>query len=65
LLQFGLRYRGKNKERDNNLFEYEPLDKNAFGATLGAVQNRSYSDPNFLAGAQYAAGNFVTPEFLG
>ncbi len=65
LLQFGLRYRGKNKERDNNLFRYAPVDKNAFGATLGAVKNQNYSDPNFLAGAQYSAGNFVTPEFLG
>jgi TonB-dependent receptor len=65
VLQFGLRYRGKDKERANNFFEYAPIDEDAFGASLGDVQNRNYSDPNFLAGAQYAAGNFVTPEFLG
>jgi TonB-dependent receptor len=65
ILQFGLRYRGKDKERANNFFEYEPVDEDAFGATIGNVPNRDYSDPNFLAGSQYAAGTFVTPEFLG
>lgn len=65
ILQFGARYRGKNKERDNNFFEYEPVDEDAFGATLGDVPNRNYSDPNFLAGSQYQAGTFVDPKFLG
>ena len=65
ILQFGLRYRGKDKERDNNFFEYEPLDEDAFGATLGSVPNRNYSDPNYLAGSQYTVGTFATPEFLG
>lgn len=65
ILQFGLRYRGKDKERDNNFFEYEPVDVDAFGATLGDVPNRDYSDPNYLAGSKYAVGTFVTPEFLG
>jgi TonB-dependent receptor len=65
ILQFGLRYRGKDKERANNFFEYEPVDEDAFGATIGDVPNRDYSDPNFLAGSQYAVGTFVTPEFLG
>ena len=65
ILQFGARYRGKDKERANNFFEYEPVDEDAFGATIGDVPNRDYSDPNFLAGSQYAVGTFVTPEFLG
>lgn len=65
ILQFGLRYRGKDKERDNNFFSYSPVDRNAFGATIGNVPNRNYSESNFLAGSQYAAGSFVTPEFLG
>ena len=65
ILQFGLRYRGKKKERDNNFFEYEPLDEDAFGATLGAVPNIDYSDPNYLAGSQYAVGRFMDPKFLG
>ncbi len=65
ILQFGLRYRGKYKERDNNFFEYEPLDEDAFGATLADVPTKNYSDPNFLAGSQYQAGTFVDPKFLG
>lgn len=52
ILQFGMRYRGKNKERNNNLFEYEPIDEDAYGPTLGSVPNRDYSDPNYLAGSQ-------------
>jgi TonB-dependent receptor len=65
ILKFGMRYRGKNKERNNNFFEYEPIDEDAFGATLGRVPNRNYSDPNYLAGSQYAVGTFMSPEFLG
>uniref|UniRef100_UPI0040475674 TonB-dependent receptor n=1 Tax=Algoriphagus sp. TaxID=1872435 RepID=UPI0040475674 len=65
VLQFGVRYRGKDKERDNSFVEYAPVDEDAFGAKLGTVPTRNYSDPNYLAGAQYAAGSFVTPEFLG
>lgn len=65
ILQFGMRYRGKNKQRNNNFFEYEPIDEDAFGPTIGSVPNRNYSDPNYLAGSQYAVGTFVTPEFLG
>lgn len=65
ILQFGLRYRGKDKERDNNFFEYEPLDEDAFGPTLGDVPTKNYSNPDFLPGAQYQAGTFVDPKFLG
>ena len=65
ILQFGLRYRSKNKERNNNFFEYEPLNEDTFGATIGNVPNQNYSDPNYLAGSQYQTGTFVTPEFLG
>lgn len=65
ILQFGLRYRGKNKVRDNNFYEYEPLDEDAFGATIADVPHRDYSDPNFLPGSQYQVGTFVDPKFLG
>lgn len=65
ILQFGARYRGKNKDRNNNYFEYEPLDEDAFGATIGDVTNINVSDRNFLPGSQYAAGTFVDPNFLG
>lgn len=65
ILQFGFRYRGKVKERDNNFYEYEPLDEEGFGATLGEVPNSNYSNPNYLAGSQYAVGRFMDPGFLG
>ncbi|MHA7130354.1 TonB-dependent receptor [Algoriphagus namhaensis] len=65
LLQFGLRYRGKDKARENNFFAYEPVDEDSFGPTLGDVPNEDYSDPNYLNGSQYQIGNFVTPQFLG
>ncbi|MFC3417848.1 TonB-dependent receptor [Algoriphagus hitonicola] len=65
ILNFGLRYRGKNKERDNNFFEYEPVNLESFGQTIGELPNRNYSDPNYLAGSQYAVGTFIDPDFLG
>lgn len=65
ILQFGLRYRGKKKNRDNNFFEYEPTDEDEFGATIGQVPNQDFSDPNYLAGSQYAVGSFMDPKFLG
>lgn len=36
ILQFGMRYRGKNKERNNNFFEYEPIDEDAYVPPLEA-----------------------------
>ncbi|OEK05023.1 TonB-dependent receptor [Roseivirga misakiensis] len=65
ILKFGTRLRTKNKVRTNSFFSYEPVDENAFGATLGSVPNRNFSDPDYLAGSQYRIGSFVTPEFLG
>ncbi|WP_192346786.1 TonB-dependent receptor [Algoriphagus sp. Y33] len=65
ILQFGARYRGKDKERDNNFYEYEPVDEEAFGETLGNVPNVNYSDPDFLAGSNYQVGHFMDPNYLG
>lgn len=63
LLKFGGRFRIKDKFRDNNFFEYEPLtggfDK------LGDASFRDESNPGFLAGNQYQIGEFATPDFLG
>lgn len=61
-LKVGGRFRNKQKFRDNNFFEYEPLS--GFD-NLGSVPNRDESDSGFLPGTQYAVGTFVTPEFLG
>ncbi len=65
IFQFGVRYRGKDKERDNNFYEYEPLDEEAFGETLANVPNENYSDASFLVGSQYQVGTFMTPAYLG
>ncbi len=62
-IKFGGRFRVKDKFRDNNFFEYEPLAGNF--DNLGAVPNRDESDPGYLVGERYQIGNFATPEFLG
>ncbi len=64
-VKFGTRLRTKNKVRKNSFFEYEPVDENAFGATLGDVPNLDYSDGDFLAGSQFGIGRFADPKFLG
>lgn len=65
-IKFGGRLRVKDKYRNNNFFEFEPTDDNpqAFG-TLADVPTRDFTDSDYLAGSQYAAGSFVTREFLG
>ncbi|MFT6871784.1 MAG: TonB-dependent receptor [Roseivirga sp.] len=65
ILKFGTRLRTKKKVRTNSFFSYEPVDENAFGATLGDVANADLSNADYLAGSQYRIGNFATPEFLG
>jgi len=65
ILKFGGRLRTKKKVRENSFFAYEPIDEDAFGATLGDVPNTNITNSDFLAGSQYRAGYFVTPEFLG
>lgn len=62
-LKFGARARFKNKIRDNDFTEYSPLTGGF--ETLADVDTKNYSDPEFLAGGQYAAGSFLTPEALG
>ena len=65
IIKFGARLRTKNKVRRNSFFEYEPVDLNAFGATLLDVPTIDYSESDFLAGSQFRAGRFVDPNFLG
>ncbi len=64
ILKFGGRYRSKDKNRANNFFEYSPVD-DTFITTLSSIPNSSQSNADFLAGSQYQAGYFATPEFLG
>ncbi|WP_147677235.1 TonB-dependent receptor [Algibacter pacificus] len=62
-LKFGVKTRLKNKNRDNNFIEYSPEDS-AFDL-LGGIPTQDYSNPDFLAGSQYAVGSFASKEFLG
>lgn len=63
-IKMGARMKLKSKFRDNNFFAYDPTAENpqAFG-TLADVPLRDYTNPNYLAGSQYAAGFFVDPKF--
>ncbi|MBX3042513.1 MAG: TonB-dependent receptor [Candidatus Kapabacteria bacterium] len=62
-LKMGVRYRGKEKMRDNRLFEYSPVDEDAFNAnTLNNLEN--FTKDNFLVG-DYATGKQVSADYLG
>ncbi|WP_299530986.1 TonB-dependent receptor [Ulvibacterium sp.] len=62
-LKFGARGRFKNKTRDNNFFEYGDLgDTFEFMSDIPVVNK---TDPDFLAGGQYAAGLYPDPVWLG
>jgi len=61
-IKFGGRLRSKDKERGNTFAEYSPI--NGF-ETLADVTRTDFTNPDYLAGSQYAAGEFASPEFLG
>lgn len=65
VLKFGGRLRTKSKVRENAYYAYEPVDEDAFGATLGDLPNIDMTKDDFLVGTQYRAGYFVMPQFLG
>jgi TonB-dependent receptor len=62
-IKFGFRYKGKNKLRDNQLFDYKPLDEASFDSE-SLNNTESLSKDNFLAG-DYTIGDFVGKEYLG
>jgi TonB-dependent receptor len=62
-IKVGVRYKGKEKMRDNRKFEYSPNNEDAFNAaTLGNLEN--LTKDNFLVG-DYATGQQVTKAYLG
>ncbi|MHC1733864.1 MAG: TonB-dependent receptor [Bacteroidales bacterium] len=62
-IKLGVRYKSKDKMRDNRLFEYSPVDEDVFNAaTLNNLED--FTKDNFLAG-DYATGNHVSREYLG
>ncbi len=62
-VKFGGRLKIKEKERENDFFEYETT--NSDFDDLSALPLTNQTDPDFLAGSQYTAGVFVDPVFLG
>lgn len=61
-IKFGARGRFKTKERNNDFFEYDLEDD---FPTLLDVPTKDYTDPEYLAGEKYQAGNFASAEWIG
>ena len=61
-LRVGGRLRLKDKKRENNFFEYEPI--NEFG-NLAEISNIRISGKGYQPGEKYTPGTFVINTFLG
>ncbi|NRB47949.1 MAG: TonB-dependent receptor [Saprospiraceae bacterium] len=62
ILKFGGRVRTKSKLRNNDFYEYEPVDGTIFDNGLKSLADLSRD--NYLAG-DYAIGSFISREFTG
>lgn len=61
--KLGFGYKGKEKMRDNKLFEYSPLDEDAFNInTLNNLED--FTKDNFLVG-DYETGKQIAKKYLG
>jgi len=61
-LKFGARGRFKNKNRENDFFEYDLEDT---FPTMDVIPTVNMTDEDYLAGSQYAAGFYPDPDWLG
>lgn len=61
-VKFGARGRFKTKNSDSDFFEYDL--ENTF-PILDAIPTRDFTDSDFLAGGQYAAGFYADAAWLG
>ena len=62
-IKIGFSYKGKEKKRDNNFYDYEPEDEDAFlSDALANTVDKTKSD--FLAGSKYKAGSYISKEYL-
>ncbi len=61
-VKFGVRGRFKTKKSNSDFFEYDL--ENTF-PTLDAIPTRDFTDSDFLAGGQYAAGFYADAAWLG
>ncbi|MCF8217332.1 MAG: TonB-dependent receptor [Chlorobium sp.] len=63
-LKFGGRLRDKSKKRNNEFYEYEPVDNDAFmDSVYGNLAD--LDKEHFLAGDKYLPGNFASSDFIG
>jgi len=62
--KFGGKIRDKKKKRDNDFYEYEPVDEDAFRDEVFANLKNETKD-HFLPGDKYKSGVFVSNKFLG
>lgn len=63
ILKFGGKYAAKEKMRENDFYEYAPVDEEGFNMNALASMEDKTRD-NFMAG-DYKAGNYVSADFLG
>lgn len=64
-LKFGGRYRGKEKMRENTLYEYESVNGLYDNMTSPAVVLKDQTRSGFMPGNQFEAGEFFDAELLG
>lgn len=60
-IRTGLRVRIKDKDRNNDYFEYEPLNE----FSLADIPTSFYGGNGFNPGSQYVPGHFASAGFLG
>jgi TonB-dependent receptor len=64
-IKFGFKYKGKEKKRENEFYEYEPLNEDTFIAEATTSTNIVNKTKNNFRAGDYVAGNFVKTEFVG
>ena len=62
-IKFGARLRFKEKDRENDFFEFEPT--NNFFDSMINLPLVDKTDEDYLAGSKYVAGAYIDPEYLG
>ena len=62
-IKFGVKGRFKNKNRDNDFYEFSP-ESSAFDI-MSSVPTRDFTKDDYAVGSQYQAGFFADPAYLG
>lgn len=63
-LRFGAKVVDKNKDKDLEFYDYEPVDEKAFNSN--SFSNTSEQNRNgYMPGEKYKAGTFISKEYVG